>query len=65
MRFLKILTIENISKSFLQYVTLMIGLNSPTKAVLQNYGNKYIPVLQNSPNDRNKKAIKNCTFREY
>ena len=32
----------------------MIGLNSPTKAVLQNYGSEYTPVLQNSPNERNK-----------
>ena len=62
MRFLKILTIENISKSFLQYVTLMIGLNSPTKAALQNYGSKYIPVLQNSPNDRNKKSYQELYF---
>ena len=49
----------------LQYVTLMVGLNSPTKAVIQNYGSKYTPVLQNNPNERNKKAIKNCTFREH
>ena len=62
MRFLKLLTIENISKSFLQYVTLMIGLNSPTKAVLQNYGSKYTPVLQNSPNDRNKKSYQELYF---
>ena len=32
----------------------MIGLNSPTKAVLQNYGSKYTPVPQNNPSERNK-----------
>ena len=40
----------------------MIGLNSPTKAVLQNYDSEYTPVLQNSPNERNKKSYQELYF---